>query len=261
MCRKITKVVYGTPLPAISLLHAASTLEDTNESATILKAQRGKSWLPTEILELIAYHLVAGHGAVSKSQWKAGLTTASHHCREPCEWCFLLRADDLIEASTSDGDIRIQNLNKCLSRPEFRFELASKTPIRTTIAQIENAEGLQKSQSNCEERIGEPVWVVCLRTAAEETSNINVAARTVAQVAEVDFSDCPVDLIEGPATFIEPASFKPSPLEDENEECTIRLEKLLATCDLLLDSPHFSFSECRKLLRWWTVTEIECECL
>lgn len=108
MCRKITKVVYGIPLPAISLLHAASTLEETSESATILRAQRGKSWLPTEILELITYHLVAGRAAVSKSKWKAGLTSASHLCREPCEWCFLLRIDDLIEASISDEDNRIQ---------------------------------------------------------------------------------------------------------------------------------------------------------
>lgn len=261
MCRKVTKVVYGIPLPAISLLHAASTLEETCESATILRAQSGKSWLPTEIIELIAYHLVAGRGAVSKSEWKAGLTTASHPCREPCEWCFLLRIDDLIEASTSDEDNLIQNMNKFLSRPEFKFELASKTPIHTTIAEIERAEGLKQSESKCEERLGEPVWVVCLKTAAEETSSINVADFTAAQVADIDFSDCPVDLIEGPATFIEPASFQPSSLHVDDDECSIRLEKLLAACDIVLDSSDFSFTECQKLLRWWTVTEIECECL
>ncbi|KAG0141508.1 hypothetical protein CROQUDRAFT_110454 [Cronartium quercuum f. sp. fusiforme G11] len=261
MCRLINKVVYGLPLPAISLIHAASVLEEQRDAVATLKEIRGRSRLPSELIELVGHHLIAGRAADSKAKSKAQLTTAPHMCQNLCRWCFLLRVDELIEASLSSEDMSIKRLVQCLSRPEFNLDLASQTPIRTTITELNLDEGLNPSEGLSEESMSEPVWVVCLITATSETSSLGSQDIISAQMAETDLSDCPIDQVEGPAAFLEPAPTPPSFANLDIERLGSGLDRFLKTCDLVLDSPPFSFFESRTLLRWWTVMEVECDCL
>lgn len=108
MCRLINKLVYGLPVPAISLLHSTMMIEAHREVIQTLDSLRGRSRLPTELIELITFHLLSGQALQSKSEWQNQIITASHSCSQTCHWCYDLRADELLELSTNSNDLRIQ---------------------------------------------------------------------------------------------------------------------------------------------------------